>query len=93
MEYTAYIGTGNPVAHGGGDVWIAGQNLEKFEAQVIGFYCNRYIQLDAKSGMVGESVLSEQFANSLRLAGGAQLLDLNYSMDYRKGHIEGAVWH
>ncbi len=29
---------------------------------------------------------------SMRQAGGAQILDLNHSMDYRKGHIEGAVW-
>ena len=72
MEYSAYIGTGNPPDNADGVGWINGQAYEKFEAQVVGFYCNRYIQLDAKSGMVGESVLSEQFANSLRLAGGAQ---------------------
>ena len=48
--------------------WIQGQRFEKFECAVTGVYSNQYMALDAKSGIVGESVMSEQFGNSMRLS-------------------------
>ena len=48
--------------------WIAGQKFEKFECSITGVYSNTYMALDQKSGLVGESVLSEQFGNALRLS-------------------------
>ena len=52
----------------GPESWIEGQKFEKFEAVITGVYSNTYMALDQKSGLVGESVLSEQFGNSLRLS-------------------------
>ena len=48
--------------------WIVGQQYEKFECSITGVYSNTYMALDQKSGLVGESVLSEQFGNALRLS-------------------------
>ena len=68
MGYDAHIGTANPAQ--AADPNLPGVNYEKFQAQVVGFYTNKYLTLDSKSGMVGEAVLSESFGQSLRLAGG-----------------------
>ena len=48
--------------------WISGQKFEKFECSIIGVYSNSYMALDAKSGIVGESVMSEQYGNGMRLS-------------------------
>ena len=50
------------------NVWIADVKFEKFECSVIGVYANSYMALDAKSGIVGESVMSEQYGNGMRLS-------------------------
>jgi len=50
--------------------WIEGQKYEKFDCSITGVYANQYMALDAKSGIVGESVLSEQYGNSMRLSTG-----------------------
>jgi len=42
--------------------------VEKFRAAIIAVYSNSYVALDAKSGLVGENVMSEQFAAGLRLS-------------------------
>ena len=44
--------------------------MERFAAQVVGYYTNKALVLDAKAGLLQESVFSEQFGQSLRLAGG-----------------------
>ena len=69
MEYAVCVGTTGaaPLATGG-DAFPTGKRLEKFDAQITALYSNCYLALDAKSGLVGENVLSEQFGNSLRLA-------------------------
>ena len=48
--------------------WIRGQKFEKYQCSITGVYSNSYMALDAKSGIVGESVMSEQFGNSMRLS-------------------------
>jgi hypothetical protein len=45
--------------------------MERFEGQVVGYYTNKSLVLDAKSGLLSEAVFSEQFGQSLRLAGSA----------------------
>ena len=69
MDYAVCVGTTGaaPLATGG-DAFPTGKRLEKFDAQITALYSNCYLALDAKSGLVGENVLSEQFGNSLRLA-------------------------
>ena len=76
LGYTAYVGSGQPptatAANNLADdfdyAWFDGKPLEKFRAQITGVYSNCYLALDAKSGLVGENILSEQFGNSLRLS-------------------------
>ena len=67
MLYNGAPGTpaaaGNPLA----DTWLVGGPLEKFSCSIVGIYSNCYMALDAKSGLVGENVMSEQFAAGLRL--------------------------
>ena len=48
--------------------WIRGQKFEKYQCTITGVYSNSYMAFDAKSGIVGESVMSEQFGNSMRLS-------------------------
>jgi hypothetical protein len=50
------------------NVWIADVKFEKFECSIVGVYANSYMALDAKSGIVGESVMSEQYGNGMRLS-------------------------
>ena len=61
-EVTSINQNGTPVS------WIQGVKYEKFECAITGVYSNQYMALDAKSGIVGESVMSEQFGNSMRLS-------------------------
>ena len=76
LGYTAYVGSGQPPTATAGNnlagdfdyAWFDGKPLEKFRAQITGVYSNCYLALDAKSGLVGENILSEQFGNSLRLS-------------------------
>ena len=78
LGYTIYIGSGAPSKsnadgnnlNGGAGctAWFDDYPLEKFRAQITGVYSNCYVALDAKSGLVGENILSEQFGNSLRLS-------------------------
>ena len=74
LGYAAYVGTGSPPQFANNAnwtnnvAWFEQVNLEKFRAQIVGVYSNCYLALDAKSGLVGENVLSEQFGNSLRLS-------------------------
>ena len=80
MPYMCYIGAGSPPVPGNemamgtvdgvaqGYSWIAGQKYEKFECQIVGVYSNGYMALDAKSGIIGEAVMSEQAGNALRLS-------------------------
>ena len=68
MGYSVYVGSGAPGAINGG----AGANwphgtMEKYRAAIVAVYSNSYLALDAKSGLVGENVMSEQFAAGLRL--------------------------
>ena len=76
LGYSAYIGSGQPTQAAAGDnmagtnatAWFDDKVHEKFRAQITGVYSNCYLALDAKSGLVGENILSEQFGNSLRLS-------------------------
>ena len=69
MGYCVVVGqTGAAGNAAGGDAFPTGKPLEKYDAQITALYSNCYLALDAKSGIVGENVLSEQFGNSLRLA-------------------------
>ena len=77
LGYSAFIGSGQPTAAAAGNNLANGTNAtafiddevqEKFRAQITGVYSNCYLALDAKSGLVGENILSEQFGNSLRLS-------------------------
>ena len=78
LGYSVYIGSGqpgNPQTNAVGNAladnskWVAHNvPMEKYRMQIIGVYSNCYLALDAKSGLVGENVLSEQFGNSLRLS-------------------------
>ena len=78
LGYSIYIGSGAPSKSNTGDnnlaggagctAWFDDYPLEKFRAQITGVYSNCYVALDAKSGLVGENILSEQFGNSLRLS-------------------------
>ena len=75
LGYSAYIGasaassdTTNNLAGTNATAWFDTYPLEKFRAQITGVYSNCYVALDAKSGLVGENILSEQFGNSLRLS-------------------------
>ena len=61
-------GKGQPAA-AGANGFVQGETMEKFKAAIIAVYSNQYLALDAKSGMVGENVMSEQFAAGLRLSG------------------------
>ena len=78
MGYTIYCGSaGQPTdaMPNGGNYHIdtSGINtkpMERFAAQVVGYYTNKALVLDAKAGLLQESVFSEQFGQSLRLAGG-----------------------
>ena len=86
LGYKAYVGVGtgaiatdhaNPALasfaryHNNlGYVWVIGQKFEKFECSITGVYSNSYMALDAKSGIVGESVMSEQYGNGMRLSTG-----------------------
>ena len=66
LPYSVYVGNGSPNA-GIGATNPLGGNLEKFNCSIIGVYSNCYMALDAKSGLVGENIMSEQFAAGLRL--------------------------
>ena len=77
LGYSAYIGGASQNAPNSEDnnfkgtfatAWFANKQIEKFRAQITGVYSNCYVALDAKSGLVGENILSEQFGNSLRLS-------------------------
>ena len=75
LGYSVYIGNGSPQPYADGGVggnndskFIRGERMEKFRAAIIAVYSNQYLALDAKSGMVGENVMSEQFAAGLRLS-------------------------
>ena len=67
LGYSAYVGSGAP-PDADGDAWVNGNKLEKFKAAIIAIYSNQYLALDAKSGLVGANVMSEQFAAGLRLS-------------------------
>ena len=69
MGYAVAVGVVGAAPNAqGGDAFPTGKPLEKYDAQITALYSNCYLALDAKSGLVGENVLSEQFGNSLRLA-------------------------
>ena len=73
LGYGVYVGGASPPVSLGDfanekQAWYQGVKFEKYRAQITGVYSNCYIALDAKSGLVGENVLSEQFGNSLRLS-------------------------
>ena len=78
MGYTIYCGSaGQPTdaTPNGGNYHIDGSGvntkpMERFAGQVVGYYTNKALVLDAKAGLLQESVFSEQFGQSLRLAGG-----------------------
>ena len=66
LGYACYVGDASATATGQ-DKWIDGAKMEKFEAQICRYYTNQYISIDAKSALLGESVMSEQFSTQLRL--------------------------
>ena len=77
LGYSAYIGGAtlkaaeantNNLQGTFATAWFENKQIEKFRAQITGVYSNCYVALDAKSGLVGENILSEQFGNSLRLS-------------------------
>ena len=72
LPYAVYVGNGSPATPAAAgnplaDTWLVGGPLEKFSCSIVGIYSNCYMALDAKSGLVGENVMSEQFAAGLRL--------------------------
>ena len=77
LGYSVFVGSGQPTTAAAinnlaagtrATTWFDGKAHEKFRAQITGVYSNCYLALDAKSGLVGENILSEQFGNSLRLS-------------------------
>ena len=77
LGYKVHVGDTEPLENtignqgqlgGSRDGWIQDIKVEKYVCQVVGIYSNSYIALDAKSGLVGEWVGSEQMGASLRLS-------------------------
>ena len=54
-----------------GNLYVVGKPVPRYQCMISGFYSNRSLVLDAKSGIVNENTFSAAFNQSLRLGSSA----------------------